>query len=287
MQVLAQGEDKMSTVIGARRKIIHSSPVRTPLCNLPFDEDKIIKHFLYHILPLGGEHEWALRKNIEQVCQGLHQFNGKKIVAIAFPGTSDTQTFVPPDDVLQMFEDGGHGDIEYFLVKNVRALREVVSFIPLLSKVQSTDPDEVVFYGHCKGVTHASTESVCHAWADAMYETVYNNWEGAKVALEKYGIAGSFKKYGMFKTPKNNRWHYSGTFYWFRSASVFTRNWQYVDRLFYGTESWPGLMFTKEEAACLFHDNTGDLYRETAVQIYEKLEKWKSVSAVQALAQEV
>lgn len=282
MQALAQ-DTPMSKVIGARRASQATDEGRTyaPLCTQSFSED-VVKHFLYHILPLGGEHQWALDKNIAQVCEGLQQFNGKKIIAIATPELGNKREFKTPEYVMQAFENAGYTDIEYLVVTNKKPLREVVSFVKLLSRVETLDPNEVVFYGHCKGVTHADPTSICHTWADIMYETVYNNWEQVKSSLEKYGITGSFKKYGTFKTLHNHRWHYSGTFYWFRSASVFIRNWSHVDQTFYGTESWPGYLFRPDEGGCLFHDNTGDLYRVTKEYLQKQLQEWK---AVQVLAQ--
>jgi hypothetical protein len=79
--------------------------------------------------------------------------------------------------------------------------------------------------------------------------------------LESHVFAGSFKRYGMFTTPGNHKWHYSGTFYWFRNQPVFERDWRKIDRKFFGSESWPGHVATEREAACLFHDHCGDLYQ--------------------------
>ncbi len=276
-QVLKKVDKKTtSRVIGATlSKPKDFTITYPPLCTEKFVVARLKKHFLYHVLPLGGEHEWCLRKNISQVCQGLSQFNGKKIVAISTPGNGEVRKFLTTEEVQQLFESEGYKDIEYIEVKNNKKLREVVSFVPLMSKVQSLNPDEVVFYGHCKGVTHQSTTSICHPWADAMYETVYNNWEQAQILLETHGIVGSFKKYGMFKTLRNHRWHYSGTFYWFRSASVFVRNWSYIDQFFYGTESWPGMLFRPEEGACLFWDNCKDMYKEKLENIQQQLQLWR------------
>lgn len=266
----------MSTVIGAKRRVGHTSHISIeypPLCSEPFGE--ITKHLLYHILPLGGEHEWALNKNIKKVCEGISQFNGKRIVTIATTGEGDTKPFVCPDDVIKKFESHGVADIEYMFIKNKKRLREVTSFIPMLEKVASTDPNEVIFYGHCKGVSHPDPNSICHKWADCMYETVYDNWDQAKQQLQVFGMSGSFNKYGTFKTVRNHKWHYSGTFYWMRSASVFVRKWKQVDQLFYGTESWPGLLFRPWEAGCLFHDFTGDVYTTSPSILEQKINEWR------------
>ncbi len=266
----------MSTVIGASRKfdgIKAATSDYPPLCTTPFTD--VVKHLCYHILPLGGEHEWVLDKNIRKICESIEQFNGKRIVAISTKGEGDTKPFISPDDVIEKFRALGVADIEYMFFKNKKRLREVVSFVPMLSKVITSDPNHVVFYGHCKGVTHPNPTVIPHKWADAMYETVYENWDQVKPQLEQFGASGSFKKYGTFKTIRNHRWHYSGTFYWFRCASVFPRNWTQVDQVFYGTESWLGLLFRPFEAGCLFHDFTGDVYKATDSEIENKLQEWR------------
>ncbi len=267
----------MSKVIGVS-KFAHAQPIQyPPLCVEPLNEP--IKHLLFHMMPLSGDHEWCWKKHVKNICDSLEQFNGKRIISIATPGTSDRKPYSCPDDVIKEFDKYDAKNIEFLFFRNKKAHREVVSFVPMLTKVQSTNPEEVVFYGHCKGITHP-VDSMCHVWSDAMYETVFNNWSQVKVALEHFGTAGSFKTYGQFTTRGNHRWHYSGTFYWFRSASVFIRNWSRVDQFFYGVESWPGLLFRPQEAACLFWEvpwNTriGPMYNMPRSQHESRLNKWR------------
>lgn len=268
----------MSHVIGNRIRTSRHVPQQyPPICTEPINEP--VKHLLFHMMPLAGEHEWCWKKHVRQICDGLEQFNGKRIISISTPGPGDKKPYSCPDDVIKEFEKYNAKGIEFLFFKNKKALREVVSFVHMLTKVQSTSSNDVVFYGHCKGVTHPA-ESMCHVWSDAMYETVYNNWEQVKVALEHYGMAGSFKTYGQFTTKGNHRWHYSGTFYWFRSASVFTRNWGHVDQFFYGTESWPGLMFRPHEAATLFWEipsstRIGPMYEMPRAQHEARIATWR------------
>lgn len=267
----------MSRVIGVTRR--SSQPQRTypMLCNADFTAP--IRHLLFHMMPLADGQEWCWKKHVRQICEGIKQFNGQKIITIATPGPRDTIRYSCPDDVVKEFDKYGSFDINFLILQNKRTLREVVSFVPMLTKVQSTDPQQAVFYGHCKGITHPA-DSMCHVWSDAMYETVYNNWPQVQIALERYGIAGSFKSYGQFNTRGNHRWHYSGTFFWFRSASVFVRNWSKVDGSFYGVESWPGLLFRPHEAACLFWDiphtvPIGPMYKMPRSEHDARISKWR------------
>lgn len=245
-----------------------------PLDRTPYG-GPVIRHLLYHVLPLRGG-PW--RRNLERLSAGLDSINGRRIVAIVRDQNGDT-----PEAVQEHL--AGHG-IEWIVVPNNKKLREVATFIPLLERLapsegQDAPANEITFYGHCKGVTHGdptNSATTVHRWADAMYETVYYNWREAQRLLETYAMAGAFKRYGQFTTRGNHRWHYSGTFYWFRNLHVYRRNWRYVDQKFFGTESWPGLMFRPEETACLFCDNAGDLYKMSYWKdhVEPELQKWSA-----------
>jgi hypothetical protein len=47
-------------------------------------------------------------------------------------------------------------------------------------------------------------------------------------------------------------WHYSGTAFFFRNRDVFSRNWRAVPQIYGGVEAWPGVLFTREEAGCIY-----------------------------------
>jgi hypothetical protein len=87
----------------------------------------------------------------------------------------------------------------------------------------------------------------------------------------------------MFGTPRNHRWHYSGTFYWFRNRDVFQRDWRTVDQKFFGTEAYPGLLFHPDDTGCLFADKTKDLYKLDYwnSEIQPALERWRNARSVQ------
>lgn len=114
-----------------------------------------------------------------------------------------------------------------------------------------------------------------------MYRTCLDDWERVQEHLTTKAMTGSFKRYGQFTTRGNHRWHYSGTFYWFRNRDVFQRNWRHVDRKFFGTESWPGHMFRPEETGCLFMDGADDLYLHEywTKTIEPALEQWETAHA--------
>jgi hypothetical protein len=159
--------------------------------------------------------------------------------------------------------------------RNNQAIREVATFPWLLETVRSTDPNEVTFCCHAKGVTH-SMDSITVRWAARQYRACLDDWQTVRRMLERYSMAGAFRKFGQFTTLNNHRWHYSGTNYWFRHDDVFSREWQTIDQKFFGTESWPGRLFPPEACGCLFADDTGDVYQESYWQsIHRDIDVWE------------
>jgi hypothetical protein len=239
-----------------------------PIEPMPFT-GPIRRNFLYHVYP-DTAHREIWQRNIDNILKRMDMFNGHRAVGIVTAKHLD-----PPEMVMDAFK----GEVDdFYVAKNVKKLREVITFVPLLEKVESMDPNDVTFCAHTKGVTHNDGDwTTVHRWGDLMYRTCLDDWPAVEKMLESKAMAGSFKSYGQFRTRKNHRWHYSGTFYWFRNKDVFSRNWRYVDQRYFGNESWPGLMFKPEETGCLFLDHVGDPYNgeywENTVQ--PEFDKWR------------
>lgn len=215
--------------------------------------DNVKRNFIMHIWPKKNVGTWQW--NCDQVLKRADLFNGKRVIGVAVDDNTD-----PVEKVIEYMKDFTD---DIFVVRNNPRLGEVATFPQLLSSV-SDHPDTFTFYCHAKGVRHnekfGDGKSTILEWTKLMYELCLSDWESVKNSLEQKAMTGCFKRYGNFKTPGNHRWHYSGTFYWFRNNDVFSRNWSKVDKMFFGAESWPGLMFTKSETDCLFLDDVGDLY---------------------------
>ena len=217
-------------------------------CSLCTDRQKFhsptVRNLLYHVCPFKGNGVW--QRNIEQLLERIDLFNGKRVVGIVTGGNCD-----PPQMVIDAFK----GHVQDFIIeRNNPKLREVVTFLPLWERVETDDPYQATFYGHSKGVTKPVNPGVtCHPWRDVMFETCLDYWPLVEKVLTQYPIAGSFKKIGAGFFSSHSAWHYSGTFYWVRNAELFkNRNWRNVDRMWWGNESWPGIIFHPVEAACLF-----------------------------------
>ena len=238
-----------------------------------------IRNLIMHIMPVESNDNW--KWNLEQIAKRIDLFNGKRVLAIAeesnaVRGSQSLRT-VSADAVLKYSRSVGIDWMHVRTFTNDSKLREVVSFPWLLETVQSGNPNEVTFACHAKGVTHSS-DSITVKWAERQYRVCLDDWFTVHRTLERYSMAGAFRKFGQFRTQGNHQWHYSGTNYWFRHDDVFApgKDWRCVDRMFFGTESWPGRMFAPEHCACLFGDDTGDLYKDIAWHhLQREIEVWE------------
>ena len=262
-----------------------------PLIGVPINRERLQSHILYHIMPLSGETEWVWRRHCQWLREIRPQFNGRLIIGIVTQGDGDAWEYFPPQAVKEALaglnaefieapNDTGNSKHK----KGVRqGLGEGVLFPRMLGMLETSDPDQVAFYGHCKGVSRpgAAHDSAVNLWAEAMFETVFRNHDAAISALDVYGVCGSFRMRGGFRDGGpglGSFWFYSGTFFATRLVDAFKRNWAYM-RPHYGcVEQWPRLNFDQHtQAACLFFDNVTNLYDESYWKniVTPAFKKWK------------
>lgn len=256
----------------------------------PDNNPNPIRHMLFFLwptqpdLPPGSKYAWEW--NVDHLIARRHLFNGERHIAIA-----NDSTCANLEKVKEYLTPLNPTSISVF--PNNPRLREVVAFVPLLSllapddsdpeKAVLADPNHITFFCHSKCARHGQPVDVSldspttiFRWTQIQYETCLDYPDLVLRSLSgPYAMTGSFKRYNGFNTPRNHRWHYSGTFYWFRNRDVYQRNWRYIDRKFFGAESWPGLMFKPTETDCLFLDHVDDLYKlnyfnHTIQPAYEK-----------------
>lgn len=247
------------------------------------------RNLMMHVFPVSNNEVW--RWNVGQIAARQELFTGKRVVAVATMSKGKRIHERPKahistesaEAVVREFENCGMKIDKFMFFENDSKLREVLTWVPMAKEVMSTDPNEITFSCHSKGVTH-SMDSVVVEWTRMQYEVCLDGIASVENALESYAMAGSFRRFGQFATSGNNRWHYSGTYYWFRHSNVFSRpDWSALDARFFGTESWPGKMFTADECACLFADNADDPYLKSSFQdrYRKELELWRAARGVQ------
>jgi hypothetical protein len=267
-------------------------PLAVPLIGQPINRDRLKSHILYHVMPLAGETEWVWRRHCQWLREVRPQYNGRLIIGIVTPGVGDMWQYLPPDAVkeelrgldaefIEAPNDTGKGNQRKI---ERRGAGEGVLYPQMLAKLQTSDPDEIAFYGHCKGVTRKGTtrDSAVHLWADAMHETLFRNHDAAVSALDTSGVCGPFRMRGGYRDGGpgiGSFWFFSGTFFAMRLVDVFRRNWHYLPSHYGCVEQWPRLNFDQNtQAACLFFDAVTNLYDESYWRntVTPAFNKWKA-----------
>jgi hypothetical protein len=227
------------------------------------------RHLLYHIWPR-KTHAGTWQRNLDQLKIRWPLFTGKRVIAVATSGDSH------PFEAVQEYMHGY--ECEWIQVENKPELREVATFAELFGSVENLPG--YTFYGQAKGVTKPINPGVSiHAWTTTMYEILLDYWPLVEEALKTHCTAGIFKKSvdGAFDGSRST-WHYSGSFCWFKNAELWRRNWRAIEQVWFGIESYPSMIFSREEAACLFYESTKqfDLYRLHNWQRVEtELKQWR------------
>lgn len=251
------------------------------LIGVPINKDRLVKHIVYHIMPLGGDSEWVWRRHIEWLREVRHHFNGKLIVGITIKSVRDAEkpwTWSEPSEVKKAC-DGL--DAEFIITHN-KTSGEGTTFRRALMQLETQDPDEVVFYGHSKGVTRINQgrESPPQWWAEAMFDTVFRNHADVVDSLDSSGICGAFRMPGGYAIDLPGvgpNWFFSGTFFAFRAIDAFSRNWENVGNFYGCVEQWPQAVFKIGESACSFFPDVRNLYDENYWRstVFPEFRKWR------------
>jgi len=211
-------------------------------------------NLIYHITPFIENKAWI--ENIQCLSRYMQIFNNKKIVNVAIGENCHNL-----EEVKKYFNSY---DVEFITTPNNPELRETASFIKLLEKIYSLDPNEITFYAHTKGVTRTKGDSLGEAvrlWYEYMYRYNLSNIEKVRKILTKYPCCGYFK--GVARPPwfpEFSRWHYSGTFFWFNNYALFSKNWRDIALERFGTEAYLSRFFSNNEAHALFMNSRHELY---------------------------
>lgn len=212
--------------------------------DIKFNASQAKKNLLFHIYPkIGGEWNW--KWHIEKIRENASVFNGKICIGIA---TGDG--LAKPDVVQNEMKDLNVGD--WVIKPNSQSLCETTTFYDLLSCVSRPDGPEITFRGHTKGVTHPK-DCVEQKWKELMWQTCMD-MQSVTDALSSHVMAGSMKCHEPLAKKDKSNWFYAGTFFWFRSSDIFSRDWSFIEETKWWPEYWPGHVCRSEEAACLCHD---------------------------------
>lgn len=209
--------------------------------------DTPTRNMIWHCWPVEG---W--RKHIERIHDLAATCEGERIIGLSISPDSATA-----DEVREIlgggftyleFENKGRND--------ATGSGEVQTLRAALPLLDSSDPNSVTVYGHCKGVrSHTRTSEAVHLWCDLMWEMVALNHAQADEAMQAGSqMFGAFRTFGSAPLRPLNGWHYSGTFFQFRTASLLADGIPPVKGGYGGTEAWPGDCIPPQDAACIFAD---------------------------------
>jgi hypothetical protein len=212
----------------------------------------MIRDLIYHICPLLDNDIWI--RNVEQLLARFHVFNGRKVIAIA-----TGERMHSPDMVMGLFR--GHDMVRFMKVPNDRNLREVASFPLLLDAVETENENVACFYAHTKGNSTVDSVEGATYWRNVMYLKLLDEWQDRMKDLEAGAAAVGTHLIGWPKGTRSpypsrlmhGQWMFAGTFFWFRSARIFTHpDWRQVPRDRYGAEAWLAGLFERDQVKCCF-----------------------------------
>ena len=226
------------------------------------------KHLAYHIYPVSnGVWRW----NVDQLRRRLHLFDGKRVVAVVTDPAEgrkpdpdgqfapDRGRFIPGcdsfEEVVKAFGEDAER-VEFIHLENDPHLREVATLVPMLERMPN-GPRDVLLYAQAKGTTRGAGH-VAHRWTEILYEVYLDYWPIVARLLEDHPLAGAFKKRGNGWHPDHHRsdWHYSGSWFWVRTADLFNTEWRNPDQGWTGIEPYPSQRFDIDDAPSIFIDTT-------------------------------
>lgn len=212
------------------------------------------RNLYYYLYPVSGSlWDWHL----DQLRRYAPAFNGKRVVVVA-----RDRTTAPLAAVKRRLAGLG---ARLIAVANDPKRGEAASFVKGLGLLRSLDGSEMTFYAHGKGVTHAGLKSlVMQVWSEAMYAMNLSDVPAVERLMREHSAVGCFRQ----EIPHGgSSWHYSGTFFWFKHAALFSRDWRQVEPSRYGVEGWLGRHVPVEESFSLTpYRHFVDLYRRGATR---------------------
>lgn len=185
------------------------------------------RNLLFHVYPIKRS-LWSW--HLDQLRRFWPVFNGKKLVVVA----TDART----EPLAAVKRRLAGLDARLLETRNDPRLWQTRSFLSGLALLESRAQDAVTFYAHGKGVTYAGQDRLSiQAWCAAMYFMNLSAPGLIDRLLREHSSAGCFRhqmRHG------GSGWHYSGAFFWFRNAAIFSRDWRDIQDGPFGVEGYLG-----------------------------------------------
>ncbi len=184
--------------------------------------------------------------NLALMDEYIQQFDGVRIIKVA--GVDSLNPVV-----IKRF--GWLRDAKF--VKNDLEFNERPHFVNSLNEMYSqADKDSITFYAHAKGISRVVSNPL-KWWVQLMYKGNL----GSEPNLIDFIFSGCFGKLRRGSDQVPVPWHYSGSFYWFRTREVI---WNYLQRDSQGqipsevwnrwfTENFPALFANQDQVEFKIH----------------------------------
>lgn len=209
---------------------------------------KLRRNLLFYLYPVKGS-LWPW--HLDQLNRHWRQFNGRKIIIVS----TDKKT----DDLRAVKRRLSSADAEFVAVRNDSHLGETKHFVKGLEMLESVRENELTFYAHGKSVTHSGKQGlIIQSWCEAMYHLNLSSPNLIGRLMAHRDAVGCFRqkiRHG------GSGWHFPGTFFWFKHAALFKRNWRTISRGRYGVEGYLGRHIPIEKSGSLTpHRDYWELY---------------------------
>ncbi len=201
------------------------------------------RSLMFHLYPLRGK-EWNWHWHIDQIRKHQEKFNGKIVIGVGV----DNQT-ATIEEVQALFEGIR---VDNWLRADNNKLAETLTHVEMLTLLQTSDPNAIIFRAHSKGVTK-SRDAVEQRWAEIMWA---GNMDLPSVedALASHKTCGVMRSQTPLVKKKPGDYFFAGSFYWTRAKEMFERDWQWKEPNRWVVEYVPCHLFSFAESACIFHD---------------------------------
>lgn len=236
----------------------------------PFIGD-VIFNLIYHLYPVKGVWEW----HAERVNDLLQTINGKAIIGIVTDDTTasldEVRKWIPDYRVIWIENENipECGDLSL----RGKPFGEVATLEQALPMLANTG-DSITIYAHGKGIRqHTRDCEAVRLWTEIMYETVsFAQEETIKSMEQGFDFFGSFRTFGFRPFVPKYQWHFSGTFFNFRTQCAFNEGVPVkVQQVYGGVEAWPGDVVPSHKAFCSFEDNSPWLRQYSLESMYPRV----------------
>ena len=211
----------------------------------PFTSPPVF-NLVWHFWPVPGTWQW----HVEKLNEIIPQIDGQIIIGLAIDSGTSTAK-----EVQSMFSR--RDKITFIESVNHSVLGEVVTTEPAFQMLDVTQ-DSVTLYGHAKGVrSHTRNSDPVRVWTESMYECVTFNLERTVEKMsEGFDMFGAFRTFGPEVLNPRHNWHYSGTFFNFRTQALLKNGVPKFQQKYGGVEAWPGDHIPLSKSWCEFRDNS-------------------------------